>query len=86
MPQGILFLNYCVRNTDLKKASANPQRSESNRTPPGSSALTVLLGMASTTALGPNAAYGSPGQIPEDPRCFLWGIVVLPTILGQEGK
>lgn len=25
-----------------------------------------------------NAAHGSPGQTPEDPHCFVWGIVVLP--------
>lgn len=77
--RGFFFLSYYMRNMDLRKASTNPQRSSSNHTPPGSSALSVLSGMASATVL-------FTGQTPQDGHYFLWGIVVLPAIPEREGR
>lgn len=64
-PQVLLFLNYYMKNTDLKKA--NPQRRGSNHTPSGSSTLTVLQGIESAMALTLKAAQGSPGHAPKIP-------------------
>jgi len=88
LPQEFLFLSYYVRNSDLKKASANPQSSENNHTPPGSSALTVLPGMAPATALWLNAALQNrPLKIPTASYGAWWAFQVIhPTLPGQEDK
>lgn len=80
LPQWFLILNCYTRNVDCAKASANPQMSANNCTPPP---LTVLPGM-DLPWLWPELRTVFFRQIPECPLCFLSSIFVFPSVLGQE--